>query len=191
MSERAAELAAIVTEEHGKVLSDALGEVGRGLEVVEFACGIPYLLKGGYSEGVSAGVDVHSVRQPLGVVAVISPFNFPAMVPAGSSRSRSLVRERSHPQTEREGSIGRGLDRRALGRGGSAGGSLQRRPRGQGRSGPPARAPRRKGGLVRRFDSDRPLRLRDRNPGGQAGPGAGRGEEPYGRTPRRRFGPGC
>jgi malonate-semialdehyde dehydrogenase (acetylating) / methylmalonate-semialdehyde dehydrogenase len=82
MSARASELAAIVTAEHGKVLSDALGEVGRGLEVVEFACGIPHLLKGGYSEEVSTGVDVHSIRQPLGVVAVISPFNFPAMVPA-------------------------------------------------------------------------------------------------------------
>ncbi|MDT0164128.1 CoA-acylating methylmalonate-semialdehyde dehydrogenase [Actinotalea sp. AC32] len=75
------ELAAVITAEHGKVLSDAVGEVTRGLEVVEFACGIPHLLKGGHSEGVSTGVDVHSVRQPLGVVAVISPFNFPAMVP--------------------------------------------------------------------------------------------------------------
>ena len=75
------ELAAIITSEHGKVLSDALGEVTRGLEVVEFACGIPHLLKGGYSEGVSQGVDVYSIRQPLGVCAVISPFNFPAMVP--------------------------------------------------------------------------------------------------------------
>jgi malonate-semialdehyde dehydrogenase (acetylating)/methylmalonate-semialdehyde dehydrogenase len=75
------ELAAIITSEHGKVLSDALGEVTRGLEVVEFACGIPHLLKGGYSEGVSQGVDVYSIRQPLGVCAIISPFNFPAMVP--------------------------------------------------------------------------------------------------------------
>ncbi|MBX9246851.1 CoA-acylating methylmalonate-semialdehyde dehydrogenase [Actinotalea ferrariae] len=75
------ELAAVITAEHGKVLADAAGEVQRGLEVVEFACGIPHLLKGGHSEGVSTGVDVHSVRQPLGVVAVISPFNFPAMVP--------------------------------------------------------------------------------------------------------------
>lgn len=75
------ELAAIITSEHGKVLSDALGEVTRGLEVVEFACGIPHLLKGGYSEGVSQGVDVYSMRQPLGVCAIISPFNFPAMVP--------------------------------------------------------------------------------------------------------------
>ncbi|MDK3258463.1 CoA-acylating methylmalonate-semialdehyde dehydrogenase [Blastococcus capsensis] len=78
---RKEELAEIITAEHGKVLSDALGEVTRGLEVVEFACGIPQLLKGGYSEAVSSGVDVHSIRQPLGVVGIISPFNFPAMVP--------------------------------------------------------------------------------------------------------------
>jgi malonate-semialdehyde dehydrogenase (acetylating)/methylmalonate-semialdehyde dehydrogenase len=78
---RKEELAALITAEHGKVLTDALGEVSRGLEVVEFACGIPHLLKGGYSEDVSTGVDVHSKRQPLGVVGVISPFNFPAMVP--------------------------------------------------------------------------------------------------------------
>jgi malonate-semialdehyde dehydrogenase (acetylating)/methylmalonate-semialdehyde dehydrogenase len=78
---RKEELAAIITAEHGKVLSDALGEVTRGLEVVEFACGVPHLLQGRYSESVSTGVDVWSVRQPLGVTAVISPFNFPAMVP--------------------------------------------------------------------------------------------------------------
>ncbi len=75
------EVAALVTAEHGKTLDDALGEVTRGLEVAEFACGIPHLLKGGYSEGVSTRVDVYSIRQPLGVVAIISPFNFPAMVP--------------------------------------------------------------------------------------------------------------
>lgn len=75
------ELARLVTAEHGKVLSDAAGEVARGIENVEFACGIPQLLKGGYSEQASRGVDVYSVLQPLGVVAGISPFNFPAMVP--------------------------------------------------------------------------------------------------------------
>ncbi|NDA82173.1 MAG: aldehyde dehydrogenase family protein, partial [Actinobacteria bacterium] len=75
------ELAAIITAEHGKVLSDGLGEVTRGLEVVEFACGIPHLLKGAYSESVSTGIDSYSIRQPLGVAAIISPFNFPAMVP--------------------------------------------------------------------------------------------------------------
>ena len=81
LRERRHELAAIVTAEHGKVLDDALGEVSRGLEVVEFACGVPHLLKGSYSEGVSTDVDVYSIRQPLGVVGIVSPFNFPAMVP--------------------------------------------------------------------------------------------------------------
>ena len=74
-------IAELITSEHGKVLSDAQGEITRGLEVVEFACGIPHLLKGGFSEEVSTGVDVYSIRQPLGPVAIISPFNFPAMVP--------------------------------------------------------------------------------------------------------------
>jgi len=81
LDERKEDVAALITAEHGKVLSDALGEVTRGLEVVEFACGIPHLLKGGYSENVSTNVDVYSIRQPLGVVGIISPFNFPAMVP--------------------------------------------------------------------------------------------------------------
>ena len=75
------EIALALTKEHGKVLSDALGEVARGLENIEFACGIPNLLKGGYSEQVGTGVDVYQIRQPLGVVAGITPFNFPAMVP--------------------------------------------------------------------------------------------------------------
>lgn len=75
------ELAALITNEHGKVLADAVGEVTRGLEVVEFACGIPHLLKGSFSENVSTNVDVYSMRQPLGVVGVVSPFNFPVMVP--------------------------------------------------------------------------------------------------------------
>jgi malonate-semialdehyde dehydrogenase (acetylating)/methylmalonate-semialdehyde dehydrogenase len=75
------ELAALITDEHGKVLSDARGEVQRGLEVVEFACGVPHLLKGDYSDQVSTGVDSFSFREPLGVVAGITPFNFPAMVP--------------------------------------------------------------------------------------------------------------
>jgi malonate-semialdehyde dehydrogenase (acetylating) / methylmalonate-semialdehyde dehydrogenase len=79
--QRRDELAALVSAEHGKVYSDAMGEVQRALEVVEYACGIPSLLKGGYSENVSTEVDSYSIRQPLGVVAVITPFNFPAMVP--------------------------------------------------------------------------------------------------------------
>src|SRR3954453_21050351 len=75
------DFARILTAEHGKVLSDALGEVARGLEVIEYACGLPTLLKGEYSEQVSTGIDVYSIRQPVGVVAGITPFNFPAMVP--------------------------------------------------------------------------------------------------------------
>src|SRR6516225_8043512 len=74
-------IAEIITSEHGKTLPDAMGEVARGLENLEFACGIPNLLKGGFSEQASRGVDVYQIRQPLGVVAGITPFNFPAMVP--------------------------------------------------------------------------------------------------------------
>jgi malonate-semialdehyde dehydrogenase (acetylating)/methylmalonate-semialdehyde dehydrogenase len=81
LNTRKGELAEIITSEHGKVVSDALGEVSRGQEVVEFACGIPHLLKGGYTENASTKIDVYSIRQPLGPVGIISPFNFPAMVP--------------------------------------------------------------------------------------------------------------
>ncbi len=81
LNARKGELAAIITAEHGKVLDDALGEVSRGQEVVEFACGIAHLIKGSYTENASTKVDIHSVRQALGPVAIISPFNFPAMVP--------------------------------------------------------------------------------------------------------------
>jgi malonate-semialdehyde dehydrogenase (acetylating) / methylmalonate-semialdehyde dehydrogenase len=81
LNARKGELAEIITSEHGKVFSDALGEVSRGQEVVEFACGISHLLKGGFTENASTKVDVYSIRQPLGPVGIISPFNFPAMVP--------------------------------------------------------------------------------------------------------------
>jgi malonate-semialdehyde dehydrogenase (acetylating)/methylmalonate-semialdehyde dehydrogenase len=81
LEDRRTEIASAITAQHGKVLSDAMGEVQRGLENVEFACGIPNLLKGGFTEQASTGVDVYSIRQPLGVAAGITPFNFPAMVP--------------------------------------------------------------------------------------------------------------
>ena len=81
LNARKSDLAEIITAEHGKVRSDAAGEIQRALEAVEFACGIPQLLKGGFSENASTKVDVYSIQQPLGVVGVISPFNFPAMVP--------------------------------------------------------------------------------------------------------------
>src|SRR6059058_427396 len=81
VDEHREDIAKILTAEHGKVLSDAKGEVARGLEVIEYCCGIPELLKGGFTEQASTGIDVYSIRQPLGVVAGITPFNFPAMVP--------------------------------------------------------------------------------------------------------------
>jgi malonate-semialdehyde dehydrogenase (acetylating)/methylmalonate-semialdehyde dehydrogenase len=81
LNARKDELAAILTTEHGKVISDALGEIARGMEVVEFACGLGHLTKGAYTENASTGIDVYTLRQPLGVVGIISPFNFPAMVP--------------------------------------------------------------------------------------------------------------
>ncbi len=81
LNARKGELAEIITSEHGKVVSDALGEISRGQEVVEFACGLNQMLKGDFTENASTGVDVYSIRQPLGVVGIISPFNFPAMVP--------------------------------------------------------------------------------------------------------------
>ena len=75
------EIASLLSKEHGKVLGDALGEVARGLENIEYACGVPNLMKGGYSEQASTGIDVYSIKQPLGVCAGITPFNFPAMLP--------------------------------------------------------------------------------------------------------------
>ncbi|HMN66822.1 MAG TPA: aldehyde dehydrogenase family protein, partial [Burkholderiaceae bacterium] len=81
VEQHADELAACIVAEHGKVFSDAMGEVTRGLEVVEFACGIPQLLKGEFSEQVGTGIDMYSIRQPLGVCVGITPFNFPVMVP--------------------------------------------------------------------------------------------------------------
>ena len=81
VEDNAPELARILSEEHGKVIADSMGDIQRGLEVIEFACGIPHLLKGEYTEGAGPGIDVFSTRQPLGVVAGITPFNFPAMIP--------------------------------------------------------------------------------------------------------------
>jgi malonate-semialdehyde dehydrogenase (acetylating)/methylmalonate-semialdehyde dehydrogenase len=75
------ELAALLSSEHGKVIADSKGDIQRGLEVIEFACGIPHLLKGEYTEGAGPGIDIYAMRQPLGVVAGITPFNFPAMIP--------------------------------------------------------------------------------------------------------------
>ena len=157
------ELARILTREHGKVLSDALGEVTRGLEVIEFACGIPTLLKGEFSEQASTGIDVYSIRQPLGVVAGITPFNFPAMVPmwmwapaiacgntfvlkpsekdpSASLFTAELLKEAGLPDGVFNVVHG---DKVAVDR--------------------DARAPGHRGGQLRRLDADRALRLRDRH----------------------------
>ena len=184
--ERAAELAAIVTSEHGKVLSDALGEVNRAIEVIEFACGIPHLLKGGYSEEVSTQVDVYSIRQPLGVVRHHQPVQFSRHGAVLVLPHRHRLWQHRRREAEREGPDGLDMVRRAMGRGRAARGRLQRRARRQGGRRQPARAPGCQGRLLRRLDADRPLRLRDRNEGGQARAGARWCEEPHGRAAGRR-----
>ena len=91
------ELAHLLSSEHGKVIADSRGDLQRGLEVIEFCCGIPHVLKGEYTQGAGPGIDVYSMRQPLGIGAGITPFNFPAMIPMwmfGVDR----VRQRLHPQ---------------------------------------------------------------------------------------------
>ena len=105
------EIASLISKEHGKVLGDALGEVARGLENIEFACGIPNLLKGGYSEQASTGIDVYSIKQPLGVVAGITPFNFPAHGPDVDVRQRVGVRQHVRAEAEREGPVGEHVHR--------------------------------------------------------------------------------
>ncbi len=96
----------MVSSEHGKTLPDAMGEVTRGMEVVEFACGIPQMLKGEYSEQVAGGVDTFSLRQPLGVCAGITPFNFPAMVPLWMFPMAIACGNTLRAEALREGSLG-------------------------------------------------------------------------------------
>ncbi len=98
LNERKEDIAALITAEHGKVLSDALGEVTRGLEVAEFACGIPHAHAGGFSENASTNVDVYSIRQPLGVVAVISPVQLPGHGADVVHPDRHRVRQRRRAQ---------------------------------------------------------------------------------------------
>ena len=190
LASRQGELAEILTSEHGKVLSDAGGEIARGLEVVEFACSLPHLIKGSMSENVSTDVDVYSVKQPLGVVGVISPFNFPAMVPMwffpiAIATGNCVVLKPSEKDPSR-----RQLDGRADDRGRPAARCLQRRARRQGGRRRDPHAPRHRLDLVRRLHADRALRLRDRHRPRQAGPGARRRQEPHARAARRRPRPG-
>ena len=178
--------------EHGKVLADARGEVTRGLEVVEFACGIPHLLKGEYSEQVSRPAWTRTrSAQPLGVVAGITPFNFPVMVPMWMHPIAIAMRQRVRPQAERAGPVGvHAASPSSTREAGLPGRRLQRRARRQGgrrRDPRPPRASRRCRSSGRR--RSRKVRATSAGIGRrQAGAGPRRGEEPRGRAPGRRPG---
>ena len=183
-------IAAIITAEHGKVWSDALGEVARGIEVVEFATAAPHLLKGEVTENVGTRVDSHSLRQPLGVVAGITPFNFPAMVPMWmfpvalacgncfilkvSERvpSASLILA----ELLKEAGVPDGVFQVVHGDKEAVDAILHH--------------PGHRRGQLRRLDPDRQVHLRDRGQAREALPGAGRGQEPHDRHARRRPRPG-
>ena len=180
------DLAALITAEHGKVLDDAQGEVARGLDCVEFACGIPHLLKGSHSSEVSAGIDVHTVLQPVGVVVGHHAVQLPGDGAAVDAGQRAGVRQRVRAQAVGEGSVGVAAPGRA--------GARRRLPRRRAHRRPgrrrsrrrAAHAPRRRRGVVRGQHRDRASRLRDRRQARQAGAGARRREEPHGRAARRR-----
>ena len=161
--ERADQLAEVISAEHGKTHDDAKGEVTRGLEVVEFAVGAPHLLKGEITENVGTGVDSHSLRQPLGVVAGITPFNFPAMVPmwmfpVALACGNCFILKPS----ERDPSASL-LLAELLKEAGLPEGRLQCRAGRQGGGRRAPRASRRHGGQLRRLDADRALYLSDRH----------------------------
>ena len=178
MQDHQKELAELVTAEHGKTLPDAMGSVQRGIEVIEFACGIPHLLKGEYSENVGTGVDCHTLRQPVGVCAGITPFNFPAMVPLWMFPVAIACGNTFILKPSEKGAFGFGEDGRALQAGRAARWRVQRRPRRQGGGRRDPRASGHQRGVVRRLDADREIHLRDLRASRQARAGAGRREEP-------------
>ena len=172
LMENADKIAELISAEHGKTHDDALGEVTRGLEVVEFAVGIPHLLKGEVTENVGTNVDSHSLRQPLGVVAGITPFNFPCMVPmwmfpVALACGNAFILKPS----ERDPSAPLFIAE-LLTQAGRAGRHLQRRQRRQGSGRRAADAPRCEGGELRRLDADRAVHLRHRHRERKAGAGA-------------------
>ena len=184
------ELARLCSSEHGKTLDDARGSVTRGIEIVEFACGIPQLLKGEFNENVAGRVDSFNVRQPLGVCAGITPFNFPAMVPMwmypiALACGNTFVLKPS----EKDPSCGLRLAELAI-EAGVPPGVLKRRERGQGGGGCAACPRGRCGGELRRLDSDRGVRAPHRDRLRQAGAGARRSEEPSRGDARCGHGPG-
>ncbi len=166
-----------VTREHGKTLAEARGSIFRGLENIEYACGIPSLLFGDTLENLARGVDCETLLQPLGVCAGITPFNFPAMVPLWMFPNRARLREHLRPEAEREGAADRRPARRAARAGRPAQGRPQprpRRPRERGRAAHPPEGP---GRFLRRLLPGRQIHLRDRHPQRQARPGERRGQE--------------
>ena len=179
LEENIDELAGVITAEHGKVLSDAKGEIQRGMEVVEFAIGAPQLLKGEVTENVGTRVDSHSLRQPLGVVAGITPFNFPAMVPmwmfpVALACGNCFILKPSERDPSASLRIAQWLKEAGLPDGvfnvvqgdKEAVDALLRQPRRSGRQ-------------LRRLDARRALHLRDGGREGQARPGTGRRQEPH------------
>ena len=145
------ELALMLSSEHGKVIADSRGDIQRGLEVIEFACGIPHLLKGEYTEGAGPGIDIYSMRQPLGVVAGITPFNFPAMIPmwmfgVAIACGNTFICKPSEKDPSRAAAPGRADDGS-----GRAGRRAQRRQRRQGSGRRHPRRSRHPGGELRRL----------------------------------------
>ena len=157
------DLARLLSSEHGKTFADSKGDIQRGLEVVEFACGIPHLMKGEYSEGAGPGIDLYSIRQPLGVVAGITPFNFPAMIPLWKFAPAHRLRQCLHPQAVGARSLGADALAELFVEGRTAGGRAQCRQRrqGSGRHAPDRSA--RQGDRLRRLVGDRRICLRDRH----------------------------
>ena len=176
--------------EHGKVIADAKGDVQRGLEVIEYCCGIPQALKGEYTVGAGPGIDVYSMRQPLGIGAGITPFNFPAMIPmwmfgmaiacGNAFILKPSERDPSVPDPPRRADEGSGPSRR----------HPQRRPRRQGDGRRDPRPSGHRGGQLRRLVRHRPVHLFARHRAQQARPGVRRRQEPRHRHARRRPRPG-
>ena len=127
------ELAELLAREHGKTIPDAKGDIQRGYEVVEFVMGVPHLMKGEFTDGAGPGIDAYSMRQPLGVTAGITPFNFPAMIPMWKFAPVDRLRQHLHPEAVRARSRRADAPRRTDDRGGPAGRHAQRRQRRQGR----------------------------------------------------------
>ncbi len=144
------ELAELLSIEHGKTVTDAEGDIQRGIEVIEFAIGIPHLMKGEFTEGAGPGIDVYSIRQPLGVVCGITPFNFPAMIPLWKAGPALGVRQRLRSQALRARSLGAAATGRVVHRSRPAAGCLPGRQWRQGGSRRPAGPPRHQGLRIRR-----------------------------------------